>query len=218
MLSRGGRALAICTVALTAACGATFSPAPVPLGGPALMEGLQARTVRVDVVCPGAKLGDSWGSGVILRTSYVATAAHVADPKCRLLVNGVPAYTVARDEKADVAIVWVLSQRRWVDLEPAAPYLGQPVVTVGYPGEYSDGQPHLAVSPGYITTTVRGMYRVNTPTYAGNSGGPVFDRAGRLVGLFVSSWSLPVMGGTLPFDGAYYATDARHVFRLLATL
>lgn len=178
---------------------------------------LAARTVRVDVECAG-RVGASWGSGVIVRTSYVATAAHVADPKCRLLVNGVRAYTVARDETADVAILWVLSQRRWIDIEPAAPYLGQPVVTMGYPGEYVDSEPHLAVSPGYITTTVGGKWRVNTPTYAGNSGGPVFDMQGKLVGLFVASWSLPVMGGLLPFDGAYYATPATHVFRLLATL
>lgn len=206
-----------CCVAACAARGDAIRGSVVPTDPRSLYEALAARTVRIEVVCPNSR-GESWGSGVILRTSYVATAAHVADPKCAMLVNGVRAYIVARDAKHDVAILWVPSQRRWIDIEPAYPYLGQAVVTVGYPGEYVDSEPHLALSPGYITTGVRGLWRVNTPTYAGNSGGPVFDAGGRLVGLFVSSWSLPVMGGTLPFDGAYYATPSVHVFRLLATL
>lgn len=181
-----------------------------------MYESLAARTVRITAHCTGVQQ-PGWGSGVIIQTGIVATAAHVLKPGCELRARGVVARPAAIDLEADVALLVAPGLPPWAQVEASVPYTGQWVVTVGFPAQLLDqARPYMSVSPGYLATDLGRWYRVTAPAYYGNSGGGVFDDRGRLVGLFVAMHTAAPIDA--PVDGMYYAAPARVVFRLLEAL
>lgn len=173
------------------------------------------RTIKIDVDCP---LTEGWGSGVRLGPAHaggtiIATAAHVAKDGCTWTWRGIPLIRVAKDEDKDIALL-VLLRAPLPPLEESNPYLGMPIVTVGYPMQVFNREAALQVSPGWLVAYVGDKYRVTSPTYFGNSGGPVFDERGCLVGLFVSASTY----GGQPIDGSYYVTPADRVFEMYRAL
>jgi S1-C subfamily serine protease len=72
----------------------------------------------------------------------------------------------------------------------AAPRLGEPVAVVGYPlVQVLSAQPN--VSFGHVNSTVGlkgnpSQMQIDVPIQRGNSGGPVFDTAGNVIGIVVS--------------------------------
>ena len=208
--------LLACAVVAWAAC--SGAPAiPAPAGSRAQYAALEARTVRIVTACAD---GPGWGSGVVLRAGLVATAAHVTQPACRMTIRGNPAVVLAIDEAADIAILRATSPYVWqpLSLGPAV-YRGQLVTVVGYPMRSKTGRAELSVSPGYVTTTYSDRIQVSAPGYFGGSGGPAFNDAGELVGLFVAIDALQGFGmAAVPIDGGYYLTPAGRVFELAAGL
>lgn len=209
-------------IALAAAgCATVQATAP---GATALLAGLvqsrlatfEAATVKVLETCPDGTSGGT-GSGVWLRTGLVATAGHMTADGCTLTVSGQPATVVAVNRTTDVAILLTADLTPRPTLELAPIYRGLPVFTIGWPYDFADQQVQLSVSPGFLTSVTRHGYRVSSPAYTGNSGGPVFDYDGRLVGLFVAMWAIDTPGGRIPFAGYYYVTKGSDVMALLAT-
>lgn len=172
------------------------------------------RTRQLEVDCPDGRHG--WGSGVILGPAHhalgyvvVATASHVVKPGCDVTIRGQTVVELARDEDADVSLVLAPGYGSW-PLEEARPWLGMPLVTVGWPNQPRDNKGHLQVSRGALLVDFGDRLKVSTEAFFGSSGGPVFDEDGRLVGLLVSgliSWNLPV-------EGEHYVTPARRVFEM----
>jgi S1-C subfamily serine protease len=72
----------------------------------------------------------------------------------------------------------------------AAPRLGEPVAVIGYPlVQVLSAQPN--VSFGHVNSTVgvkgnSSQMQIDVPIQRGNSGGPVFDAAGNVIGIVVS--------------------------------
>lgn len=148
---------------------------------------------------PQRRIAASMGSGVLLdRQGYVATAAHVVDGARRVGVvfDGlvrVRARVVGSDPWTDLALLKVervpvgASSLR-LDVE-ARPSVGDPVFAVGNP----DGL------PGTLTQgIVSGLHRravddrvyhdfiqTDAALFPGNSGGPLLDRRGSVIGLVV---------------------------------
>jgi S1-C subfamily serine protease len=176
------------------------------------------RTRRVEVECPDGRSG--WGSGVILGPAHhalgyvvLATAAHVTKPGCDATVRGRPVVELARDEEADVSLVLMEGDGYW-PLELSRGWLGMPVVAVGWPVQPKTGKAGLQVSRGWYTADLGDRLKVSAPTYFGNSGGPIFDEDGRLVGLLVSgliSWNYSV-------EGEHYVTPAQRVLEMYEAL
>ena len=176
------------------------------------------RTRRVEVDCPNGRHG--WGSGVLLGPAHhvlghavLATANHVAHDGCSITVRGQPAVVLSRDEKADIALLLIPAYSPWY-LEQSRPWLGMPVVTVGWPVQLKDDEGHLQVSRGHVEVDFGDRLKVSSPAFFGNSGGPVFDEDGKLVGLLVS---MSVSFG-YPIDGQYFATPASRVFEMYEAL
>lgn len=175
------------------------------------------RTRRVEVECPDGRRG--WGSGVILGPAHhnigymvVATAAHVVKKGCSHTIRTQPAVEIARDEEADVSLL-LTPGFAWY-LESTRPWLGMPVVAVGWPNQLKDDEGHLQVSRGWLLVDFGDRYKVSAQGFFGSSGGPVFDENGRLLGLLVS---INVLFG-MPVDGHYYVTPAARVVEMYEAL
>jgi hypothetical protein len=135
------------------------------------------------------------------------------DPGCDASVRGTPVVELVRDEKADVSLVLMQGRGSW-PLEVSRSYLGMPVVTVGWPKQLYDNKGHLQVSRGHLLVDFGDRLMVSSPAYFGNSGGPVFDEQGHLVGLLVAINVLFDM----PVDGHYYVTPAERVLEMYESL
>jgi serine protease Do len=134
----------------------------------------------------------SFGSGVIWSSDgTILTNAHVARrPEAEVQLwdgRGVPARVVSRDPRRDLAVLRVEAR----DLEPAAPgdsdtvRPGELAIAVGSPlgfaGALSTGVIH---SVGRIPGMGGGKWiRADVQLAPGNSGGPLADAHGRVIGI-----------------------------------
>ena len=137
--------------------------------------------------------GAGSGSGVLISPDgFVLTAAHVVDggPGLQLVLSGgmrLDATLVSAQVDADVALL-KLPGTGYACLGPASDSkIGDPVFLLGSPlGEALEG----SVSSGVIsgTRTIDGVRLVQTDAAAnpGNSGGPLVDARGQVVGLLRS--------------------------------
>jgi hypothetical protein len=145
---------------------------------------------------------DSTGSGFILTNSgYIATNHHVIAGATTLGVHipgqekPVPARVVADDPDNDLAIVKVdgpVGNAPIAFVEPKDVKVGQDVVVFGYPLGFTLGQT-VRVSTGTMSSLYGprdnpNLYQISAPIQPGNSGGPVFNKDGQLVGVVVSQF------------------------------
>ncbi len=179
----------------------------------AFIADLTDHTVKVNILCP---YGSGWGSGVHVGytgegVAIIATAAHVAKPDCLTLIDGTFATTVARNDEADVALLIAPVGRKsavcWSN-----EYLGMGVIVTGYGKQLLTGQPALNITRGSLASKPSPNYwRVTSPFWKGNSGGPVWDEEGCLVGLSVAA----LTHAELPVAGEWYAAPYTALQRLL---
>ncbi len=162
------------------------------------------------------------GSGFALSSNgFLVTSYHVVKDADSLLVEGGPlhqryrATTVYRDEARDIAILRI-TDRRFHTLG-RLPYtfkkttadLGERVYTLGYPREdvvYGEGA--LASKTGFQGDT--SFYQVSVPVNPGNSGGPLLDDRGNLIGI--------ISGRQLDVQSAAFAVKSTALLHLLANL
>jgi S1-C subfamily serine protease len=135
------------------------------------------------------------GSGFVVGHDYVMTNAHVvagvADPSVVIDGRDVPATTVYYDPQFDVALLHV-STGSLAPLTFTGAQSSDPVAVLGYP---EDGP--YDVEPGRIRsqdnlrspdiygqgTVLRSVYALRALIRPGNSGGPVVDASGHVVGV-----------------------------------
>jgi len=161
------------------------------------------------------------GTGFALTADgYLVTSAHVIKGADSLLVEGrdhqrYHAETVYADRKHDLAILRIKD----ADFKSFGklPYtfkagqadLGERVYTLGYPREdvvYGEGA--LSARSGYDGDTA--FYQVSIPLNPGNSGGPLLDAQGNLIGV--------VNGRQEDALGASFATKSSYLVRLVDSL
>lgn len=170
----------------------------------------------------GGRLASFSGTGFALSANgYLVTSWHVVKDADSLLVEGGPqhrrysATTVYRDEARDLAILRI-TDRRFKTLG-RLPYtfkktdadLGERVYTLGYPREdvvYGEGA--LASRSGYEGDS--SFYQVSVPVNPGNSGGPLLDDRGNLIGI--------ISGRQLDVQSAAFAVKSTALLQLLANL
>lgn len=183
------------------------------------------RTVRINAtLCKSstgeAELGHS-GSGVILystgRVGVVATAKHVIDRNCLYTITDSEGHKTygtmpSLHKTLDVGILTSIGLKKVQNVKKAHPYLGEPIFALGHPFDLLKGQTWLTVTRGVAAAEYEdGTFRFTAPIYPGNSGGPIFDRRGNLVGII--SAAMFRMGA--PIDGMYYAVNAAALDELL---
>ena len=87
--------------------------------------------------------------------------------------------------------------------------LGEPVYTLAYPREdivYGDGS--ISSLTGFEGDTT--AYQISIPVNPGNSGGPLLDGKGHLIGI--------VMGKSVAEDGAAFAVKSKHLLSLIRSI
>ena len=193
-------------------------PSPQPV--------VQQPSVKQQVVAGGT--GFLFGS-----KDYVITNWHVvkgANSIVAKFTDGqtVKAVVVAKDPKNDIAIL-KLAQASPLSATPiklgdsSSARMGENVFTIGYPASKIMGE-QPKYSKGVINA-VTGLkddptfFQVSVPIQPGNSGGPLFNERGEVIGITTSSLSLLAIDamGAIP-QNVNYAIKSSFVKNLLSTI
>ena len=147
-----------------------------------------------NLVCGGRP---SSGSGVVLASDRVLTNRHVVTGCAQVQVvqegRRVAARVIAQDPVHDLALLEAVSvtpRGRGALLLRRTPVTGESVMVAGFPLAGLLGQ-DIVVTTGIVNAQsgVRNnqtQMQISAPVQPGNSGGPLLDKSGRLVGLVVS--------------------------------
>ena len=132
----------------------------------------------------------STGSGAVIGThGEVLTNAHVVENCTQITVQSSSASVVARDEKNDLAVVHSTLPPSPVAVfrEGRAVRAGDAVVALGYPlsGLLADA---ASLSVGNVSALAglgddSRFLQISAPVQPGNSGGPLLDASGHLIGI-----------------------------------
>ena len=145
--------------------------------------------------------GSSWtGTGFALKNGYIVTNNHVVEGASNILVQGINGTTieykaevVAVDKNNDLALIRINDYR--FDGFGSIPYsikemlcdVGSDVFVLGYPLTSYMGE-EIKLTNGIISSRsgYQGditTYQISAPVQPGNSGGPMFDKNGNVVGV-----------------------------------
>lgn len=168
-----------------------------------------------------ANNGKFSGTGFALTADgYLVTSYHVIQGADSLLIEGhdqqrYHAETVYSDRAHDLAILRIKDRdfngfgRLPYTFKAGEADLGERVYTLGYPREdmvYGDGA--LSARSGFGGDTA--FYQVSIPVNPGNSGGPLLDERGNLIGV--------VSGRQSDAQSAAFATKSSLLLRLVDSL
>jgi len=174
----------------------------------------------------------SMGSGWALTHRHVVTNFHVIDgmQNLRLVTSDqkeIPVDVVLVDKKNDLAVLSIRDNDTRIKPLPLAltkPRLGTQVFTIGYPHPNLMGTSPKLTS-GFINAT-NGLaddprtFQVSVPVQSGNSGGPLLNMRGEVVGVITSKLSAQKMfewTGDIP-QNVNYAIKINRLSSLISEL
>lgn len=171
--------------------------------------------------------GSSWtGTGFALKNGYIVTNNHVVDGASSIIVQGIngtsveyKAEVVAVDKNNDLALIRINDYR--FNGFGSIPYsiketlcdVGSDVFVLGYPLTSYMGE-EIKLTNGIISSRsgYQGditTYQISAPVQPGNSGGPMFDKNGNVVGI--------VNAGIPGAENVGYAIKTSYLFNLINT-
>jgi putative serine protease PepD len=182
-------------LAVTAACSDSPSVEPTATARPQAEIVAEAKdsVVRVETT---TRNGDFTGSGFVISGSstVVATAYHVVENANAIWIRRgdeadsakIAAELIAFDDLTDIALLRVIDLEGGLDLSDSPPDAGKAVLAMGFPlGIFGS----VSVSQGIISRRVEfeGDFFVqhDAEIMQGNSGGPLIDDSGRVIGINV---------------------------------
>jgi serine protease Do len=167
-----------------------------PPSGVADLKAMQSHvkdlTAKVLPCTVGVQIGQAWGSGVIVsKDGYVLTAAHVAGQANRgamfVLSDGriVHGKTLGLNRGLDAGLMKITDKGDYPFMEMGASKglkEGQWCLAVGHPGGYQKER-GLVVRLGRVLLTDRDAITSDCTLVGGDSGGPLFDMQGKVIGI-----------------------------------
>jgi serine protease Do len=188
-----------------------------------LKRGQRAITAQLNGAMPAAPIVENKYSGTgfaLTADGYLVTSSHVIQGADSLLIESrdhqrYHAETVYSDVKHDLAILRIKDRkfngfgRLPYTFKGGQADLGERVFTLGYPREdvvYGEGA--LSARSGFNGDTA--FYQVSIPVNPGNSGGPVLDAQGNLIGI--------MSGRQENAQSATFATKSSYLVRLVDSL
>lgn len=171
--------------------------------------------------------GSSWtGTGFALKNGYIVTNNHVVDGASSIIVQGIngtsveyKAEVVAVDKNNDLALIRINDYR--FNGFGSIPYsiketlcdVGSDVFVLGYPLTSYMGE-EIKLTNGIISSRsgYQGditTYQISAPVQPGNSGGPMFDKNGNVVGI--------VNAGIPGAENVGYAIKTSYLLNLIKT-
>lgn len=138
---------------------------------------------------PSSAQADATGSGFRVARGVIVTNYHVIDGCNRLRVNGVAAQVRGSDARSDLALLNSNLPGPSTTLRAQRAAVGEPVAVAGYPlhgllSGFNMTTGNLSSLSGIGGDTR--LVQITSPVQPGNSGGPVLDSAGNLMGVVVS--------------------------------
>ena len=140
----------------------------------------------------GVRIGEAWGSGVIVsKDGYVLTAAHVAGKAnaevAFVMHDGriLKGKTLGLNRTIDAGIMKIGEGGEFPFVEMGASQSlkeGQWCLALGHPGGYSK-QRGIVVRLGRVIYSDEGAITSDCTLVGGDSGGPLFDMEGRVIGI-----------------------------------
>lgn len=145
---------------------------------------------------------DSWaGTGFALNNGYIVTNYHVVEDAKSISVNGIKgdfsikysASIVASDKINDIALIKINDNKFNgfgqipYKLKTVISDVGENVFVLGYPLTTTMGD-EIKLTTGVISSKTGflgdvALYQISAPIQPGNSGGPLFDNKGNIIGI-----------------------------------
>lgn len=191
--------LTVAMLGWAATSGAEMLPSAFEKPAPNSVEDLRSMERHVKALLPkvtpavvAVQLGDTVGSGVVVNAEgLVLTAAHVGDrpdrPVTFIFPNGrrVRGKTLGTDHDLDAGMMKITEGGPWPFLEPAPPDAVKPgdwALTLGHPGGW-DPDRSTVVRLGRVIRATSRTIQTDCTITAGDSGGPLIDMQGRVLGI-----------------------------------
>ena len=158
---------------------------------------------------PSSKSNSSYGTGFsVSQDGFVLTAYHVVDGAKAISVSlsdgrVFPARLVRASKLTDLAVLQIeaTTQNYLTLVSTVDTDIGDPVFTMGFPVKGILGE-----EPKYTNGTISALsglhdestfFQMSVPVQPGNSGGPVINEMGRVVGIVTSTAAIvPFLSGT----------------------
>jgi serine protease Do len=158
----------------------------------AMQDHVKSLTEKVMPATVGVQIGQAWGSGVVIsKDGYVLTAAHVAGQADRtalfLLHDGsmVKGKTLGLNRTLDAGLMKITDPGEYAHVEMGKSKnlrKGQWCLAVGHPGGYHKER-GLVVRLGRVIFSADEAITSDCTLVGGDSGGPLFDMEGRVIGI-----------------------------------
>jgi serine protease Do len=155
------------------------------------------------------RVGNSQGSGVIVTPDgYVLTAGHVAgnpgQPVTVVFADGksVKGKSLGIHRRADAGLVKITDPGQWPAVEMGKSEsltTGSWCVAAGHPLGYQEGRPPV-IRVGRILRTQGPFLQTDCPLVAGDSGGPLFNLQGQVIGIHSRIAGSATMNFHVPVD------------------
>src|SRR5579884_740929 len=149
------------------------------------------RASTVQVVAQTSE-GESQGTGIVLDAAHVLTNQHVVQDSNQVVVvlpggRSLPVQAIARDQLADLAVITAPLPAGAVQPAQLADGKGLPtgdlVVAIGYTPFFPSPPTSRVGVFGGVDPDVADLLRTDTFILPGDSGGPLFDLRGRVIGI-----------------------------------
>jgi S1-C subfamily serine protease len=157
------------------------------------------------------------GTGFLIDgRGYLVTSAHVVAKSDSIFVltkdNYYQAAIVVADEATDIAILKIVDGRFQpyknipYGIHKGSSDLGESIFTLGFPRtEMVYNQGYLSAKTGYKGDT--SAYQIAIYANTGNSGGPIFNEAGEVIGV--------LSGKQTTAEGVVFSSKAKNIVRIL---
>lgn len=174
--------------------------------------------------------GVTSGTGFfITSTGYIATNYHVIKNSSELEVRDIrgttlPAKLIKSDPANDLAIIKIEAKTKPLAIARSSTVRkGDPVFTIGFPNISMQGL-SAKVTEGTVSSLSGlrdepGNFQVSVPVQPGNSGGPLINKEGHVVGVIVAKLSAEMAlksGSTIP-EAVNYAVKSNYLLELIDT-
>ncbi|RTL59253.1 MAG: serine protease [Sphingobacteriales bacterium] len=182
-------------------------------------QGSELNKVKDDLKVPNVKFKSSGTAFLIDAKGYLATNAHIIKNSSTVVVlnskgEEYKAGIAFIDNTKDLAILKIAdSEFKPVPLPYAISKsttdIAEPIYTFGYPrNDIVYGEGYLSAKTGFNGDTL--TCQIDVPANPGNSGGPVFNENGEVIGILSTR--------QLETEGAVFAIQSKYIYKALDEL